>query len=243
IAYGRCCIDRATRRQGESMKLLLVEDDRGVRALVRAILEPHGHSLSEAPTCADARAQAGEEVFDAMILDVQLPDGNGFDLLRELRDGGITMPVLMLTSLDGTAEVIRGLDAGADDYLTKPFEAGVLAARVRALLRRGTNSQQQQQEISRGDLKVDRLTRKVEVGGKKMRLTPKEYMLLEHLLLNAGRTVARAELLERVWNLTFDPGSNVVDAHLARLRGKLQKAGVTDLITTIRGGGFRVDAP
>lgn len=222
------------------MKLLMVEDDQGVRALIRAILSREGYTLTEAPTCAEARDLAGREAFDAMILDVQLPDGNGFELLGEIRADGIVTPVLMLTSLDGTAEVIRGLDAGADDYLTKPFEAGVLAARVRALLRRGTAAQQQQQELARGELKVDRLARKVEVGGKKVRLTPKEYMLLEHLMLNAGRTVSRTELLERVWNLTFDPGSNVVDAHLARLRSKLHKAGVTELITTIRGGGFTV---
>ena len=223
------------------MKLLLIEDDRAVRALVRAILQPEGHELVEAPSCGDARQLIGEHDFDALVLDVQLPDGNGFELLAELRKMGLTVPVLMLTSLDGTAEVIRGLDAGADDYLTKPFETGVLAARVRAMLRRGS-SVAEKQELGRGELRVDRLTRKVEVSGKKVRLTPKEYMLLETLMLNAGRTVSRAELLERVWNLTFDPGSNVVDAHLARLRGKLQKAGVTDLITTIRGGGFRVDA-
>ena len=220
------------------MKLLTVEDDRSVRALIRAILEPEGHELTEAPTCEDARKLVASGDFDAMILDVKLPDGNGYELLAELRKQGLSSPVLMLTSLDGTEEVIRGLDAGADDYLTKPFEAGVLAARVRALLRRGGGSQRQ---LAESGLKMDRLTRKVEVDGKKVRLTPKEYMLLEHLLLNRGRTVSRAELLERVWNVTFDPGSNVVDAHLARLRGKLSKASLPDLITTIRGDGFRIE--
>ena len=221
------------------MKLLTVEDDRSVRALIRAILEPEGHTLTEAPTCEDARKLVRSGRFDAMILDVKLPDGNGYELLAELRKQGVDAPVLMLTSLDGTEEVIRGLDAGADDYLTKPFEPGVLAARVRALLRRGGGTERQ---LSEGALKMDRLTRKVEAEGKKVRLTPKEYMLLEHLLLNRGRTVSRTELLERVWNMTFDPGSNVVDAHMARLRAKLQKAGISELITTVRGGGFLIES-
>lgn len=220
------------------MKLLMVEDDQSVRALVRTILEKQGHKITEAPTCENGRNLATRGGFDAMILDVKLPDGNGYELLAELRTKGVDVPVLMLTSLDGTEEVIRGLDAGADDYLTKPFEAGVLAARVRALLRRGGGKRRQ---LSNSQVEVDRLTRKVEVDGRNVKLTPKEYMLLEHLLMNVGRTVSREELLERVWNLTFDPGSNVVDAHMARLRKKLEKAGARDLITTIRGGGFQIE--
>lgn len=219
------------------MKILMVEDDRSVRALVRAILESEGHAITESPTCESGRNLAVKGDFDAMILDVKLPDGNGYELLAELRGVGIEAPVLMLTSLDGTEEVIRGLDAGADDYLTKPFESAVLAARVRALLRRGGAKRRQ---LSAQGVEIDRLTRQVEVDGKRVKLTPKEYMLLEHLLLNTGRTVSREELLERVWNLTFDPGSNVVDAHLARLRKKLEKAGSDELITTIRGDGFRI---
>lgn len=220
------------------MKILMVEDDRSVRALVRAILESEGHSITEAPTCESGRNTAVKGGFDAMILDVKLPDGNGYELLAELRGLGVEVPVLMLTSLVGTEEVIRGLDAGADDYLTKPFESAVLAARVRALLRRGGAKQRQ---LTAQNVEIDRLTRQVEVSGRRVKLTPKEYMLLEHLLLNIGRTVSREELLERVWNLTFDPGSNVVDAHLARLRKKLEKAGSDDLITTIRGDGFRIE--
>ena len=220
------------------MNLLLVEDDATIRELVRHLLQIEGFSVDSASSCADAREKIGVGNYDAFILDVLLPDGTGYDLLSEMRASGIVLPVLMLTSLDGSDDVIQGLDAGADDYLTKPFQPGVLAARVRALVRRGGSKAPSQ--ITIGDVQVDRLSRLVTVGGRKVRLTPKEYMFLEHLALNPGRVISRMELLERVWGLTFDPGSNVVDAHLARLRAKLQKAGAGDLIVTIRGGGFQI---
>ena len=220
------------------MNLLLVEDDATIRELVRHLLQIEGFAVESASSCADAREKIGVGEYDAFILDVLLPDGTGYDLLSEMRASGIVLPVLMLTSLDASEDVIQGLDAGADDYLTKPFQPGVLAARVRALVRRGGAKAPSQ--ITIGEVQVDRLSRLVTVGGRKVRLTPKEYMFLEHLALNPGRVVSRMELLERVWGLTFDPGSNVVDAHLARLRGKLQKAGAGDLIVTIRGGGFQI---
>jgi two-component system OmpR family response regulator len=221
------------------MNLLLVEDDATIRELVRHLLQIEGFTVDSASSCADAREKIGVGEYDAFILDVLLPDGTGYDLLSEMRKSGILLPVLMLTSLDASEDVIQGLDAGADDYLTKPFQPGVLAARVRALVRRGV-SKAPPSQINIGDVEVDRLSRLVTVAGRKVRLTPKEYMFLEHLALNPGRVVSRMELLERVWGLTFDPGSNVVDAHLARLRGKLQKAGAGDLIVTIRGGGFQI---
>jgi DNA-binding response OmpR family regulator len=220
------------------MNLLLVEDDATIRELVRHLLQIEGFTVDSASNCADAREKIGVGEYDAFILDVLLPDGTGYDLLSEMRAAGIVLPVLMLTSLDGSEDVIQGLDAGADDYLTKPFQPGVLAARVRALVRRGGSKAPPQ--ITIGDVQVDRLSRLVTVAGRKVRLTPKEYMFLEHLALNPGRVISRMELLERVWGLTFDPGSNVVDAHLARLRAKLQKAGAGDLIVTIRGGGFQI---
>ena len=222
------------------MKLLIVEDDDSVASLIIAVLGGDGITLTRARTCAEARVFLHAAPVDAIVLDVMLPDGTGYDLLGSLRADGVTLPVLMLTSLDQTADVVRGLDAGADDYLTKPFETAVLAARVRALLRRRPTPPSE--KINYRGLEVDRLTRAVAVGGKKLRLTPKEYSLLEHLLLNKGRVIGREELLEKVWNLHFDPGSNVVDAHLARLRGKLERGGAPDLIQTIRGGGFQIPA-
>jgi two-component system, OmpR family, response regulator len=222
------------------MKLLIVEDDDSVASLIIAVLNGDGVSLTRARTCAEAKLFLHATPVDAIVLDVMLPDGTGYDLLASLRADGVSLPVLMLTSLDQTADVVRGLDAGADDYLTKPFETAVLAARVRALLRRRPTPAND--KITYRALEVDRLTRAVLVEGKKLRLTPKEYSLLEHLLLNKGRVIGREELLEKVWNLHFDPGSNVVDAHLARLRAKLERGGVSDLIQTIRGGGFQIPA-
>lgn len=220
------------------MNLLLVEDDATIRELVRHLLQIEGMTVDSAPNCAVAREKIDSGHYNAYILDVLLPDGTGYDLLGEMRGAGINQPVLMLTSLDGSEDVIQGLDAGADDYLTKPFQPGVLAARVRALIRRGGS--QAPSRITMGKVQLDRLSRLVTVAGRNVRLTPKEYMFLEHLALNPGRTVSRMELLRRVWGLTFDPGSNVVDAHLARLRAKLHKAGAGELIVTIRGGGFQI---
>lgn len=220
------------------MNLLLVEDDATIRELVRHLLQIEDFTVDSAQNCAEAREMIGGGDYDGFILDVLLPDGTGYDLLSEMRAAGVTLPVLMLTSLDANEDVIQGLDAGADDYLTKPFQPGVLAARVRALVRRGGSKAPPR--IAIGGVQVDRLSRLVTVGGKKVKLTPKEYMFLEHLALNPSRVIPRMELLERVWGLTFDPGSNVVDAHLARLRAKLQKAGAGDLIVTIRGGGFQI---
>jgi two-component system, OmpR family, response regulator len=223
------------------MKLLIVEDDDVVAALVREVLSREEISLARARNCAEGRALVGSGDFDALILDVMLPDGTGIELLTTLRGDGLELPCLMLTSLDTTDDVVRGLDAGADDYLTKPFAVGVLAARVRALLRRA--AAKKKERLRFGSVEVDRLTRAVTVDGKRLRLTPKEYAFLEYLMLNAGRVVSRTELLQKVWNLNFDPGSNVVDAHLARLRSKLHRSGSGDLIATIRGGGFLIAAP
>jgi two-component system OmpR family response regulator len=220
------------------MKILIVEDDDAVASLIIAVLTGDGMSLTRARTCAEAKLFIHASPFDAIVLDVLLPDGTGYELLTAIRADGITLPVLMLTALDQSEDVVRGLDAGADDYLTKPFDAAILAARVRALLRR--RPAPSTEKISYGALEVDRLSRAVSVEGKRVRLTPKEYSLLEHLLLNRGRVVGRDELLQKVWNLHFDPGSNVVDAHLARLRAKLGRGGVRDLIQTIRGGGFQI---
>lgn len=220
------------------MKLLVVEDNDAVARLIITVVASDELAVARARSCAEARELLNSDRFDALILDVMLPDGTGYDLLSNLRAEGMSLPVLMLTSLDQTTDVVRGLDSGADDYLTKPFDTTVLAARVRALLRRTPTKNQDR--ISYRGVEVNRLSREVAINGRRLRLTPKEYALLEHLLLNRGRTIGREELLERVWNLRFDPGSNVVDAHLARLRGKLGRSGAPELIRTIRGDGFQV---
>jgi DNA-binding response OmpR family regulator len=219
-----------------SMKLLVVEDDRMFAALVRRGLAEEGHTVDVAGDHARGRTLAFVHDYDGIILDVVLPDGNGLELVRELRREGRSTPVLMLTGNRATEDVVRGLDAGADDYLTKPFQVSELKARVRALLRRG--GARRAEGTAFGGVVLDRLTRQAASGGRKLPLTPKEYSLLEYLILNAERVVTRTELLEKVWDVHFDPGSNVVDAHVARLRGKLRRIGATPKLVTVRGTGF-----
>jgi DNA-binding response OmpR family regulator len=174
--------------------------------------------------------------YDAIVLDVVLPDASGLQIVRALRQEGRATPVLLLTGNRESEDVVRGLDAGADDYLTKPFDMDVLKARVRALLRRG--GARRTDRLAFGGIVVDRLTRQAATEGRKLQLTPKEYSLLEHLIVNAERVVTRTELLEKVWDVHFDPGSNVVDVHVARLRDKLRRIGSMAQLVTIRGTGF-----
>jgi DNA-binding response OmpR family regulator len=218
------------------MKLLVVEDDRMLAALIRRGLMEEGHTIDVAPDCAQAHVLAFVHDYDAIILDVVLPDGSGLQIVRELRQEGRTTPVLMLTGNRDAEDVVRGLDAGADDYLTKPFDMDVFKARVRALLRRG--GARRSGRLAFGGIVVDRLTRQAATEGRKLQLTPKEYSLLEYLIVNAERVVTRTELLEKVWDVHFDPGSNVVDVHVARLREKLRRIGAAAHLVTIRGIGF-----
>lgn len=223
------------------MKLLIVDDDTLLADYIRQALQEESYAVDVAHNCAEGRTLALIYPYDGMVLDVMMPDGTGFDLLTELRAKGYMVPVLMLTSRDTKEDVIRGLDAGADDYLVKPFVVGELKARVRALLRRG--GARRTEQVQFGDLALDRLTHTVSRDGKKLRLTPKEYTLLEYFLLNPQRVVSRTELLEKVWDIHFDPGSNVVDTHVARLRGKLERYGVKTQLATVRGAGFMLTLP
>ena len=159
----------------------------------------------------------------------------------ELRREGRKTPILMLTARDATEDVVRGLDAGADDYLTKPFKFDELLARVRALVRRGGAGRTEL--LNYGPIELDRLKHRVRVAGKKLELTPKEFQLLEHFLLRPEEVVRRTDLLEKVWDLHFDPESNVVDVHVGNLRRKLRDAASMELIHTVRGVGFRFQEP
>jgi two-component system OmpR family response regulator len=218
------------------MKLLVVEDDRMLAALIRRGLTEEGHTVDVAPDGAQGRMLAFVHDYDAIILDVVLPDGSGLNIVRDLRKEGRSTAVLMLTGNHQAEDVVRGLDAGADDYLTKPFDMDVLKARVRALLRRG--GARRSDRLAFGGIKLDRLTRQAATERKKLQLTPKEYSLLEYLIVNAERVVTRTELLEKVWDVHFDPGSNVVDVHVARLRDKLRRIGAAAQLVTVRGAGF-----
>jgi len=218
------------------VKVLVVDDDTLLAEFIRLALKEQGHVVDVAHTGEHGRSLAMVYNYDALILDYVLPDTTGVEVLRELRARGRPTPVLMLTARNDTEHVLAGLNSGADDYLGKPFVIAELEARLRAIVRRGAAVRTGDAAV--GDLQVDRLRRVISCAGAPLRLTPKEYALLEYFLLNPERVVTRTELLEKVWDMHFDPGSNVVDVHVARLRGKLQSATCGATIATQRGSGF-----
>jgi DNA-binding response OmpR family regulator len=223
------------------MKILVVEDDRKVAGFIEQGLREEGYAVDVAPDGDEATTLAHVNDYDLVLLDVMLPKRNGLQVAAELRREGRRTPILMLTARDATEDVVRGLDAGADDYLAKPFGFDELLARVRALLRRGGSSRTEL--LSYGPIELDRLKHKVRVKGQKLELTPKEFQLLEHFLLRPEEVLRRTELLEKVWDLHFDPESNVVDVHVGNLRRKLKQASGVEVVETVRGVGFRLVTP
>jgi len=223
------------------MKILVVEDDRKVAGFIEQGLREEGYAVDVAPDGDQATMLAHVYEYDALVLDVMLPKKTGLQVATELRREGRKTPILMLTARDATEDVVRGLDAGADDYLTKPFKFDELLARVRALVRRGGAGRSEL--LNYGPLELDRLKHKVKVAGKRLELSPKEFQLLEHFLLRPEDVVRRTELLEKVWDLHFDPESNVVDVHVGNLRRKLREAAGVEMVHTVRGVGFRLQAP
>jgi len=230
------------------MKILVVEDDRKVAGFIEQGLREEGYAVDVAPDGEEGTTLAHVYEYDLVVLDVMLPKKNGLQVASELRREGRKTPILMLTARDTTEDVVRGLDAGADDYLAKPFKFDELLARVRALVRRGGAGRTElltygPVELDRLKHKVDRLKHKVRVKGKKLELTPKEFQLLEHFLLRPEEVIRRTDLLEKVWDLHFDPESNVVDVHVGNLRRKLKEASELELLHTVRGVGFRLQSP
>ena len=223
------------------MKILVVEDDRKVAGFIEQGLREEGYVVDVAADGDQATMMAHVYDYDMVVLDVMLPKKTGLQLAAELRREGRAIPILMLTARDTTEDVVRGLDAGADDYLTKPFKFDELLARVRALVRRGGAGRT---ELLRyGPLELDRLKHKARIDGKTLDLTPKEFHLLQHFLLHPEEVVRRTELLEKVWDMHFDPESNVVDVHVGNLRRKLKQAVGQEMIETVRGVGFRLQTP
>lgn len=218
------------------MKLLVVEDERKVASFIKQGLEEEGHAVDVAADGEEATLLAHVGDYDAILLDVMLPKKNGFQVAMELRREGRTTPILMLTSRDAPEDVIHGLDAGADDYLAKPFRFDELLARLRALTRRGGTPRLETLQFE--SIAVDRLQHRATVHGTPLDLTPKEFQLLEYFLLHAGEVVRRTTLLEKVWEIHFDPESNVVDVHVGNLRRKLNAAAGVPLLQTLRGVGF-----
>ena len=226
------------------MRALLVEDDSSSSLLSRKVLEADGFAVDLAATARDGLTCAMVTEYDLIVLDLGLPDGNGLSVVQALRRDGRTAPIMILTGATERATTILALDAGADDYLTKPLMIDEFRARVRALIRRG--GAQRTEQLVLGNVVLNRLSRQLFINGTEVTLTAKELPLLEHLLLHRNEVVTRSELLERVWDMHFDPGSNVVDVNVARIRRKLSDAGADIRIGARRGMGFvlsPIDAP
>ena len=219
------------------MRILVVEDDRKVASFIRKGLEEEGHAVEVAGDGAEAVERATDGApWDLVILDVMLPKGDGFGVLKTLRQEGLRMPVLMLTARDAVGDKVTGLNLGADDYLSKPFAFEEFLARVRALLRRGGGRPAPVLRLA--DLTLDPATREVKRGARRVELTAREHTLLEYFLRNAGRVLTRPMLAQHVWGLDFDPESNVVDVYVGYLRRRIEKQGERRLLHTVRGVGY-----
>jgi len=220
------------------MRILVVEDERKVADFVKRGLQQGQHVVDIAYSIAEAEDTIAVQHYDLLIIDCMLPDGDGRTLCRELRSRGVATPVLLLTARGSTADKILGLDSGADDYLTKPFDFGELLARVRALGRR--HAPISLGGLSIADLHIDPSRRRVKRGGQTIRLTPKEYLVLELLVSNAEKVLTRTEIIQQVWDINFDPNSNIVDVVIKSLREKIDRNFEPKLIHTVRGSGYVV---
>lgn len=223
------------------MRILIVEDDVETGQFVSRGLTEVGHSVSIATDGRDGLFQATDGAFDAIILDRMIPGLDGLSLVKMLRASGNTTPVLMLTAIGGIADRVEGLEAGADDYLIKPFAFSELAARVSALGRRPV-AQVESAKLIVGDIELDLHRRTVHRGGRRIVLQPREFSLLAELMRNPHRVMTRTMLLERVWDFDFDPKTNIVETHLSRLRSKLNAGFEEDAIETVRGAGYMIRA-
>jgi two-component system OmpR family response regulator len=220
------------------MRLLVVEDSPKMASLLRRGLTEEGYAVDVVSNGVDAVWMATEESFDAIVLDVVLPDIDGFEVCRRLRRANRWAPLLMLTARDDVSDRVRGLDAGADDYLTKPFAFEELFARVRSLVRRGPNERSPVLEV--GDLALDPAEHAVRRGDKRIDLTPKEFALLQYLMQRPREAVTRPQLLEHVWDFAFDGDPNIVDVYIGYLRDKIDRPFRRASLETVRGVGYRL---
>ena len=222
------------------MKLLLLEDDETTRAQAVRQLTAAGHLVEACATGADALFMGTQGDYGVLILDRMVPGIDGLSVLKALRAAGIRTPALLLTAMDGIDDRVEGLEAGADDYLVKPFATAELLARVNALSRRPPMSEAAV-TVSVADLVVDRVKRTVTRAGQRIELQAQEYKLLDYLMQHSGEIVTRAMLLENVWSFHFDPQTNVIESHMSRLRAKVDRGFDKELIQTVRGAGYRID--
>ena len=224
------------------MRLLLLEDDPETCDHVADLLRRQDHEVDVARTGAEAVAAGVSGAYDVLVLDRMVPTLDGLSVLRALRAAGVTAPALFLTALGDVADRVEGLEAGGDDYLVKPFAAAELLARVGVLGRRSAAAEVAT-KLMVGDLEIDLLRRGVTRGGQRIDLQQQEYKLLEYLMRHAGQTVTRTMLLEGVWDFHFDPGTNLIESHMSRLRAKVDRGFGVEMIRTVRGSGYRLDAP
>jgi two-component system copper resistance phosphate regulon response regulator CusR len=222
------------------MRILIVEDEADVaRFLIRGLTE-EAYAVDHATDGNSALDMAAVNTYDAVVLDITIPEPDGMEVCRRLRAGANTVPILMLTARDTVDDKINGLDAGADDYLTKPFQFREFLARLRALLRRGGATTHSTLNV--GSLELDTKSHRVRIANHALTLTTKEYSLLEYLARNSGRIVTREEIAEHVWNESFDPFSNLIEVYINRLRRQMEKASNEQFIVTVRGAGYMLDA-
>lgn len=219
------------------MRVLVIEDNPKMAAAIEKGLREHGYAADVGHSGCDGEDLAASGVYDIILLDVMLPDRDGVEVCRNLRRRGIKSKVLMLTALSSTSDKVGGLDAGADDYLPKPFEFEELLARIRALLRRGDASEARFLRCE--DLELDLFTRVAKRGADSIQLSNKEFSLLEYLLRNPNRVLSRTQIGEKVWDMNFEPTSNVVDVYVSSLRRKLDRDRSAELIHTVKGVGYR----
>lgn len=222
------------------MRILLIEDDAEAAAYIAKGLRETGHVVDHSADGKEGLFLAAAESYDVMIVDRMLPGVDGLTIIQTIRGAGNATPVLVLSALGKVDDRVKGLRAGGDDYLVKPFAFAELLARLDALARRGTRASQAETRLQVEDLEMDLLARKVRRGDRDIELQPREFSLLEYLMRHAGQVVTRTMLLENVWDYHFDPQTNLIDVHISRLRQKIDKGHDEPLIHTVRGAGYRL---
>lgn len=221
------------------MRILIVEDSERLNNILQRSLKSEGYTVDGVRTAADGLDYIKTYHYDLVILDIQLPDGTGTGLLKQLREMGHAMPALILTARGDLDSKVENFHAGADDYVVKPVAMAELSIRVQALLRRGPALQGNL--LKAADLEINRMTRQVRRGGKRIELSPKEYSLLEYLILHPGRTLSRSMIIEKIWDQSFEGLTNIVDVYVGQLRRKIDEGYEPKLIRTVRGLGYTLD--
>jgi two-component system, OmpR family, response regulator len=222
----------------DTMRILVVEDDAEAASYLVKALSEAGHVADHARDGLTGYGMAEEGGYDCLVVDRMIPKMDGLTMIGGLREQGLQTPVLVLSALGQVDDRVKGLRAGADDYLPKPYAFSELLARIEVLAKRKGGAQTAETSYSVADLRLDRLSHKVTRGGEDIPLQPREFRLLEYLMRNAGKVVTRTMLLEQVWDYHFDPGTNVIDVHISRLRGKIDKGQTRPLLHTVRGAGY-----